>query len=159
MDDIEKLKSDIKDLEDEKFTNIVKLLEDLPDNFENCHDKDKVWYDKFNHITDLECEIIHIFQTEKAIEKISIIDKRIGDEARIRHKFTLDQKPYIEILWAREYERIKGVDKYLKNWNKDLILSIWEKKFKECLWHLSLVCQYHKKYCQKVENENADGKE
>jgi hypothetical protein len=143
---------DIENLKDEKFTSIVKMLEELPDTYENCHDKDKVWYDKINHITDLEYEIIRTVQTEKAIENLSIIDKKLADGAQIRHKFTLDQKDQIEILWKKEYEKINGVDKFLKNWNKDLVTVIWKKKFKECLWHLALVCQYHKKYYLKDSN-------
>lgn len=150
--DLEKLKEDIKNLKDEKFTNIIKMLEGLPDSYENTYDKDKVWYDKRSHITDLESDIILIVQTELAIENLSIIDKKLAEIARLRHKFTLGLKSQVAVIWARQYEKEHGVDKFLKNWNVDLIAETWQKKFKQCLWHLALVCQYHKKYYQIGEN-------
>ena len=119
---------DIKKLEDEKFINIVKMLEELPDTFENTYDKDKVWYDKKNHITDLEFSIICVIQTEKAIENISILDKKLANETRSRNKFILDQKYEIETIWAKEYERRYGADKFLKNWNKDLVKNFWNQE-------------------------------
>ena len=139
----------IKKLEEEKFENIAKMLDKLPDTFENTYDKGSVWYDKKNHISDLDFSIIHIIQTEKAIENIEILDKKLANEVRSRNKFVLEQKYEIETLWAKEYENRYGADKFLKNWNKDLVKNFWDKKFKECLWHLALVCQYNKKYCKK----------